>query len=260
MGVATITCRRPRAAGLFRECLWQTNSGDELSLSSLLVVPLIVPDQLLALSAIFDAPYTACDASNISLSAFEIHSWPHLAARAWSILFLISAEFLYKACIARMPRRNLLSSTPVRASSNISFTDASLLPPSDSTYATNISTLRRQWRWAAFSQFFYTFAQLLQMPDVLLTVSILSCGTELKTLPLVYSCSWLPRVGHRGRSCTRNRHISPSNYAQIIVHHVTRQKIDVRIYVFSATCKSSLLCLASITGKQHFASNVRSVA
>ncbi|KAI0084113.1 hypothetical protein BDY19DRAFT_997962 [Irpex rosettiformis] len=67
------------------------------------------------------------------------------------------------------PRRRALDAIPFRASSAVSFADASFTQSSDAIYVDNIQTLRRSWRWAAFSQFFYTFAQLLQMPDVLLS-------------------------------------------------------------------------------------------
>ena len=70
-----------------------------------------------------------------------------------------------------MPRRVLASATPGRASSNVSFVDA---PSADAAYLDNLSTLRKQWKWAAFSQFFYTFAPLLAAPDVALTVSALA--------------------------------------------------------------------------------------
>ncbi|KAI0683392.1 hypothetical protein BC835DRAFT_1296068 [Cytidiella melzeri] len=66
------------------------------------------------------------------------------------------------------PRRRALASTPAHASQNVFFVEASLIPSSDAAYVQNIQALRRCWQWAAFSQFFYTFAQLLQMPEVLL--------------------------------------------------------------------------------------------
>ncbi|TFY54256.1 hypothetical protein EVG20_g9778, partial [Dentipellis fragilis] len=53
------------------------------------------------------------------------------------------------------------ASTPAR--------DLSDLPPSDDPFHADVALLRRQWKWAAFSQFFYTFATLLAMDDVTLT-------------------------------------------------------------------------------------------
>lgn len=35
----------------------------------------------------------------------------------------------------------------------------------------NLAQLRTNWKWAAFSQFFYTFSHLFQMEDVSLNVS-----------------------------------------------------------------------------------------
>ena len=48
--------------------------------------------------------------------------------------------------------------------------DLDVLAESDPEWAANLRALRRHWKWANFSQFFYTFAQLLQMPDVSITV------------------------------------------------------------------------------------------
>ncbi|KAI0749906.1 hypothetical protein C8Q80DRAFT_1120027 [Daedaleopsis nitida] len=44
-----------------------------------------------------------------------------------------------------------------------------LAPQSDPEWADNLRTLRRHWKWANFSQFFYTFAPLLAMSDVFLS-------------------------------------------------------------------------------------------
>ena len=41
----------------------------------------------------------------------------------------------------------------------------------ETPYDANIHQLRRHWKWAAFSQFFFTFSPLLAMTDVTLTVS-----------------------------------------------------------------------------------------
>ena len=87
-----------------------------------------------------------------------------------------------------MPRRAVASATPNRASSNVSFRDTPVLHPPDAAYNDNIAQLRTHWKWAAFSQFFYTFAQLLSVPDVALTVSahpFCSCrSTLISCLPL----------------------------------------------------------------------------
>lgn len=66
-----------------------------------------------------------------------------------------------------MPRRAPALATPATSTP---LTDISHNPQLDDPFATEISLLRRQWKWAAFSQFFYTFATLFAMPDVSLTV------------------------------------------------------------------------------------------
>ena len=70
-----------------------------------------------------------------------------------------------------MPRRAPALATP---STSTPLTDLSHNPQLDDPFATETSLLRRQWKWAAFSQFFYTFAALFAMPDVSLTVCHLS--------------------------------------------------------------------------------------
>lgn len=101
-----------------------------------------------------------------------------------------------------MPRRVLASATPGRASSHVSFADA---PTTDTIYLDNLATLRKQWKWAAFSQFFYTFAPLLAAPDVAL-VDIeddLARGTAL----------YLPRIMHRLLyTLTQDRKLSLDNW------------------------------------------------
>lgn len=68
-----------------------------------------------------------------------------------------------------MPRRAPALATPATSTP---LTDLSHNPQLDDPFATEISLLRRQWKWAAFSQFFYTFAALFAMPDVSLTVCL----------------------------------------------------------------------------------------
>lgn len=111
-----------------------------------------------------------------------------------------------------MPRRAFpsLPSTPA-ASGSVADRTPSFLPSAEpeSSFAANLRTLRTNWKWAAFSQFFYTFSTLLAMPDVNLAVSLGISGTPV-------SCSdvqdvfkdieddlargtalYLPRVMHR---------------------------------------------------------------
>lgn len=66
-----------------------------------------------------------------------------------------------------MPRRAAARATPA---SSAPLTDTTHNPQPDDPFAPQVSLLRRQWKWAAFSQFFYTFATLFAMPDVSLTV------------------------------------------------------------------------------------------
>lgn len=63
-----------------------------------------------------------------------------------------------------MPRR-AAASTPATP-----ITDNTHDQQLDDPFAQQVSLLRRQWKWAAFSQFFYTFATLFALPDVSLTV------------------------------------------------------------------------------------------
>ena len=66
-----------------------------------------------------------------------------------------------------MPRRAAALATPATSTP---LTDGTLIQQSDDPFASQVSLLRRQWKWAVFSQFFYTFTALFAMPDVTLTV------------------------------------------------------------------------------------------
>ncbi|GJE85675.1 hypothetical protein PsYK624_017540 [Phanerochaete sordida] len=115
-----------------------------------------------------------------------------------------------------MPRRVLASATPGRASSNVSFLDP---PSADDTYLDNLSTLRKQWKWAAFSQFFYTFAPLLAAPDVALTdiEDDLARGTAL----------YLPRIMHRLLyTLTQDRKLSLENWQSSLRKQYLRRDPD----------------------------------
>ena len=79
-----------------------------------------------------------------------------------------------------MPRRAPALATP---STSTPLTDLSHNPQLDDPFATETSLLTRQWKWAAFSQFFYTFAALFAMPDVSLTVCHFSLPSS-KSRPL----------------------------------------------------------------------------
>ncbi|KAF8170115.1 hypothetical protein BJ912DRAFT_998243 [Pholiota molesta] len=60
-----------------------------------------------------------------------------------------------------MPRRST-----IRASNLPSLPTSSPQPPQNDPCPDDIALLRRQWQWAAFSQFFCTFSQLFAMNDV----------------------------------------------------------------------------------------------
>jgi len=64
-----------------------------------------------------------------------------------------------------MPRR---SSGPT---TTLSTQETSSVPPSHSP-PDNITVLRSQWKWAAFSQFFYTFNDVLAVNNVSLGVRL----------------------------------------------------------------------------------------
>lgn len=66
-----------------------------------------------------------------------------------------------------MPRRAAALATPTTSTP---LTDGALIPQSDDPFASQVSLLRHQWKWAVFSQFFYTFSTLFAMPDVSLAV------------------------------------------------------------------------------------------
>ncbi|TBU25180.1 hypothetical protein BD311DRAFT_517968 [Dichomitus squalens] len=89
-----------------------------------------------------------------------------------------------------MPRRTATPATPAPpAPLPPPPRDLAALEQQDPEWAANLHTLRRHWKWANFSQFFYTFAPLLAMPDVFLSdvEDDLARGTNL----------YIPRIMHR---------------------------------------------------------------
>ncbi|KAH0833157.1 hypothetical protein J3R83DRAFT_12183 [Lanmaoa asiatica] len=62
-----------------------------------------------------------------------------------------------------MPRR-----TSTRTVTSPATPQAPAIPQLDTPYDSNIHQLRCHWKWAAFSQFFFTFGPLFAMPDVTL--------------------------------------------------------------------------------------------
>ncbi|KAI0297293.1 hypothetical protein B0F90DRAFT_1740819 [Multifurca ochricompacta] len=65
-----------------------------------------------------------------------------------------------------MPRR---AATLITPATSTPLTDGTNNQQLDDPFVAEVSLLRRQWKWAAFSQFFYTFANLFALPDISLT-------------------------------------------------------------------------------------------
>jgi hypothetical protein len=79
-----------------------------------------------------------------------------------------------------MPRRAAALATPAASTP---LTDVTHNQQQDDPFVVEVSLLRRQWKWAAFSQFFYTFANLFAMPDVSLAVRHFSSPFFFKSRP-----------------------------------------------------------------------------
>lgn len=90
-----------------------------------------------------------------------------------------SASFFRSSKLSTtMPRRN--AARNITASSATPHTPSPSLAPQNFPPST-VLELRRQWKWAAFSQFFFTFAPLFNMDDVSIVVSVLTWWTTPKT-------------------------------------------------------------------------------
>ena len=86
--------------------------------------------------------------------------------------------------MSRRSTRGAPAPLPARGSASLAATPtpgpsfpASSLPqplslPPDAPFADQYRTLRTHWKWANFSQFFFTFAPLFNMPDVSIVVRI----------------------------------------------------------------------------------------
>ncbi|KAH9941354.1 hypothetical protein B0H21DRAFT_811643 [Amylocystis lapponica] len=105
-----------------------------------------------------------------------------------------------------MARRTLTPATPIpTAVSTAPPRDPSLLAQSDPVWSANLLLLRRQWKWAAFSQFFYTFATLLATGDVALS--------EIEDDLARSTALYLPRMMHRLLyTLTQDRKITIDNW------------------------------------------------
>lgn len=60
---------------------------------------------------------------------------------------------------------------PRRANHAVAYQDLS--SPQPDLQLESLANLRTQWRWAAFSQFFFTFSPLFAMNDVSLAVCLI---------------------------------------------------------------------------------------
>ena len=71
-----------------------------------------------------------------------------------------------------MTRRTAQIAAAASTSSPASTPDTRRTPaaPQDGPFAAEYAALRRHWKWANFSQFFYTFAHLFGAQDVALAV------------------------------------------------------------------------------------------
>lgn len=163
-----------------------------------------------------------------------------------------------------MPRRAAASATPATPTP---LTDSTHNQQLDDPFSPQVSLLRRQWKWAAFSQFFYTFATLFALPDVSLNVRHLLKSRSFSRLvrdlsrhihPLTHSC---PPLGHRGRfdAVYLHRH-SPSG-PPFARSSNSGPKIVVRI-VDSFTCSNipdSAPTSGWRTGKRLYENSTRNV-
>ncbi|KAI0249853.1 hypothetical protein BJV78DRAFT_632094 [Lactifluus subvellereus] len=101
-----------------------------------------------------------------------------------------------------MPRRAAALATPAPSTP---LTDGTHNQQPDHPFVAEVSLLRRQWKWAAFSQFFYTFSNLFAMPDVSLT----DIEDDLTRSTSIV----IPRVIHRLLvTATQDRKLSLENW------------------------------------------------
>jgi hypothetical protein len=111
-----------------------------------------------------------------------------------------------------MPRRPF-----ARALTTTSATPHASSPalPTSTPFSNHVLRLRRQWKWAAFSQFFCTFAALFNMSDVTIAVSVHYIPL-LQPYTLLQSCSRVCGVG------SQNIHIDTFLDVQDIEDDLTR--------------------------------------
>ena len=94
-----------------------------------------------------------------------------------------------------MPRRTATPATPAPpAPLPPPPRDLAALAQQDPIWADNLHVLRRHWKWANFSQFFYTFASLLAMPDVFLSVSLYLFSSPFTSVHASFRRPWLSQL------------------------------------------------------------------
>ena len=117
-------------------------------------------------------------------------------------------------------------------------------PPSIS----NIALLRQQWKWAAFSMFFYTFSPLFAMSEVTLDVS---CNSR---------CPW-PHIHLISQDIERDLIHATSDVLPRIMHRLLftlsydRKVSYVFFFLLSHFHVSITVILGLTIGKQRFANN-----
>lgn len=125
-------------------------------------------------------------------------------------------------------------------------------PPPQSINGDNPSTgddpmlqLRTQWKWAAFSQFFFTFNHLFAMNDVSLNVCRISTCFSSNMHPDT-------RIGYRRRPCPWFVHCPAAYHAETPLYPLIRPESLVRSHLYPTSQYQSDLFTASTIGKQPY--------
>lgn len=91
----------------------------------------------------------------------------------------------------------------------------------------DVVKLRTQWKWAAFSQFFFTFSHILAMNDVTLTVCFLISFLYLPWGPQIMGI--VSFIGYRKRFDSRSQHCSAAYHAEVVVYIIIRPESIVSV-------------------------------
>ena len=96
--------------------------------------------------------------------------------------------------------------------------------PEEETYLANLTLLRRNWKWAVFSQFYFTFAPLFAMHDIPISVSKPSASSPIlaNQQPLIFT------LGYRRRPCSLHSRTHPACHVQVTLCTYPRQEDHVR--------------------------------